>query len=165
MWRLHIKQIHELWFLKCFKANTICKQDLCDKTLSHFNTWVIDVQTYLSVILVRLLQDLFRQCPITNQHWCRWTCPRTNWQLQLCFIYVATRSSVSRQDEPNSTLWLATKQARCCYLAHWGQSTLSCKNLTESHIMNPLFTKSLFGQDGWKLALFSFGEFRDLKLA
>jgi len=64
-------------------------------------------------------------------------------------------SSVSRQDESNPALWLATRAGKMelsCLL----ETTRHKKNFRESHIT------SLFSQDGWILASFFFCEFMDL---
>ena len=51
-------------------------------------------------------------------------------------------SYVSRQDEPNPTLWLATWVARWSYLARSGLPAVSHKkNFPKSDIINPLLIK------------------------
>jgi len=59
--------------------------------------------------------------------------------------------------------WLP-EWARSSYLARLGLPALSHKkNFPESHVINPLLTNaSLFDQDGWILASFSFCVLMDL---
>ena len=80
-------------------------------------------------------------------------------------VHYYMTSSVSGQDEPNLALWLATRASKMELSCPLGIRAFSCKaNLScfgvLSHII--LYWPSLFGQDGWILALFCFGVFMDL---
>ena len=58
------------------------------------------------------------------------------------FYYMA--SSASGQDEPNHALWLATRVGKMEPSCRSGLPAVSRKqNLTKSHIINPLLTKSV----------------------
>ena len=78
-----------------------------------------------------------------------------------CFYYMG--SSASGQDDPNCVMWLATwvgKMEPSCPLG-----TTCCipqEKFPQKPCNKILYWSSLFGQDGWVLALFFFCEFMDL---
>ena len=66
---------------------------------------------------------------------------------------------MSGQDEPNLALWLATRASKMelsCTLGIWALSREGNLVFYPILIINYLYWPSLFGQDGWILALFFF---------